>query len=131
MSLTNITEGAEVAVRIGMDDSHIKFRTIERLTDTLIILDDGTRFQRAGEHKQVGLGRYATRGQLVDPDAANIVDAVARTRYRDIYNAAASVSSGAGATLHRKKARDVLGELAKLAEMVEQARVEIDRRLGM
>jgi hypothetical protein len=122
--------GAEVAVRSGMDDSHITFRTIARLTDTLIILDDETRYQRGAQHYQVGLGRHANRRQLKDPQDPDIRNAVARTQYREIGNAAHAVMHGAGATLHRMNADVVLGELAKLEAMIEAARADIERRAG-
>lgn len=128
--MIDITEGAEVAVRGGMDDAHIKFRTIQRLTETLIILDDGTRFQRGGQHYQVGVGRYANRGQVVDPQAPEILNAVARTKLRDLSYAINSVTNGGTATVHRMDADDVLGELAKFQAMAAAARAEIERRMG-
>lgn len=125
--MITIEIGAEVAVRIGVDDSHLRFRRIERLTDTLIILDDGERFQRAGAHYQVG-ARYGNRHQIVDPQDPRIIDALARSLYREVGNTAHAVMHGAGATLHRKGSREVLGELAKLEEQIRLARTEIERR---
>lgn len=125
--MITIEPGAEVAVRIGLDDSHLRFRRIERLTDTLIILDDGERFQRHGAHYQVG-ARHGNRHQIVDATDPTVINALARTLYREVGNTAHAVMHGAGATLHRKGAREVLGELAKLEEQIRLARAEIERR---
>jgi hypothetical protein len=121
-----IRAGAEVAVKTGRDDEHIVFDRIERLTSTQIVLAGGKRFRLDTLHK-VG-DRYGD--ELLDPASDQVVNAVARTRLRQLAREADQLVHGYSAIVGTLDAAGVLAELEKLTASVQAARDEIAGRMN-
>lgn len=128
---TWIAEGAEVAVvRRDMDRS-IDFARIARLTPTQIVLDNGNRYRRGGNHTQLSVGRNSLSTRLVDPNTPAIVNTTARKLLAGFVSAAQQYTHGSTATIYQLDAAGVRAVFNELADKLNAARKELDRRAGL
>lgn len=128
---TWLTKGAEVAIVHSTFDGKVTFAHIERLTPTQIVLDNGDRYRRGSDYAQLGVDRYKLPTCLVDPHSPHVVNRVARDLFRDVVRTGERITSGAGATIGQMDAAAVRDALADLADQINAARKELDRRAGL
>jgi hypothetical protein len=125
-----VREGGTVAVDSG---STISFETIERLTKTVVILANRRRFRRGSGFHELdsdnGAGhRTNQRGHLLDPEDRHAVATFAQQQLRRVAHQAQATTYGAGATIHKLDPQAVRDELDRIADLINAARKEVDRR---
>jgi hypothetical protein len=122
-----IFEGDEVAVRSGGTLDTIEFVRVERLTATLVVLVDGRKYSRRDLREW---GRNSSTS-IADPHREDVVEAFARQQLRTFVLAGECLVRGSGATVHTMSPVDVRAALDDLADKLNAARKEVDRRAGL
>lgn len=123
-------KGAEVAIDGGSMWTSITFAHIERLTATQIVLDNGRRFRLSSDHRELGASD-SIRAKLMDPRDPYVVNHIARAMLKDFVREGTRITDGSGATIGTMDARAVRETLNDLADKLDAARKEIDRRAGL
>jgi hypothetical protein len=127
-----IAKGGTAAVTTGGAYGRTEFVTIDRLTDTQIVLADGRRYRRVGHHRQLNAPRNQPDTRLVDPQNPAIVAMFARQKYREVLAAAEQPTrSSAPLTLDKMTPAQVTEQLDRLRDVLNAARKEIDRRASL
>lgn len=111
----------------------VSFETIARITATQIVTADGRRFRRGGFRSELasdnGHGSQTSRrGRLVDPADPGTVAMFAQQQLRHVANEAQRTTYGPNATIHTMDPEAVRTELGRLADVINAARKEVDRR---
>lgn len=124
-----LTEGAEAAVTTGGPYGHTEFARVGRVTATVVVLADGRRYSRRDLSERENRGRPDTR--LADPKNPGVMAAFAREQLLDFARVADRLVSGSGATVFKMTPSDVRDALDDLADKLNAARKEVDRRAGL
>jgi hypothetical protein len=125
-----IHDGAVVAVvSDGFGTHPPEFVAIERMTPTKIMLVDGRSYRRGGSYKQFATGGVGT--SLADPQAPNVLLRHAQSLLRQIARETDKIVNGAGATIYQLRLEDVRATLNDLADKIDAARKDLDRRAGL
>jgi hypothetical protein len=127
---TWITEGAEVAIDGGGMFTNITFARIERMTATQIVLDNGRKFRREPDHRELGTNS-SVRSHLIDPSSSYVVNAEARRLLADFSRHINRITSGSEATVGGMNAADVRATIDGLVDKLNMIRKDIDRRAGL
>jgi hypothetical protein len=122
-----IFEGDAAAVRSGTRGEHIEFVTVERLTQTLVVLIDGRKYSRRDLHEW---GTHSTT-RIANPHDPDVVEAFARQQLRAFVAAGERLIHGASATVHTMTPEQVRAAFDDLADQLNAARKEVDRRAGL
>lgn len=124
-----IIEGGEVAVTTDGPFGSTEFVRIARITDTVIVLADGRRYNRGTLVERENRSRPDTR--LTDTRDPASVRAFARQQLREFARAADRLVSGSSATVNQMTPQEVRDALDALAGQLDTARKELDRRAGL
>jgi hypothetical protein len=130
-----LVEGGPVAALTGGVYGFVDFATIERVTKTRVILDDGRCYQRGGSYQQIARTaeqRRRPETMLRDPADPRVVALFARAAYRRVLRAAQEpATSRAAVTVEKMTPEQVREALLQLQDAIMAAIKEIDRRAGL